>query len=180
MHLCSTGKLTSWSENPRRKKMLTHFQFHKVISLYWLTGKIVTEEVNHFSRKQTASISTITNSLSADSSFRNKKAQIVNETSLDPKHGSLKGRWNDNYANFPECSLKKQPCCSLCWCFSTNRNNQTYTSVFQRDVCNVHLCIRCFKPFHTIASVKNLKSQVLLSSEISRSKNYLNRAASCP
>jgi hypothetical protein len=145
----------------QKKRMLTHFQFRKAVALSWLTGKKVSSELNEFTnaRKRTTSVSTITNSLSTGSI--NKKARAVNESSLDPKVGALKGRLNDNYVHFPEPSTAKQPCCSLCRFVAPNKNVRTYTSVFQCDICKVHLCVTCFKPFHTVTSVKNLKSQVI-------------------
>jgi hypothetical protein len=156
-----THRLTWKTPN---KKLLSHFLFRKTIALSWITGTKVTMETDelHNARKRTIpnpSISTVTNSLSTTS---NKRARVVNEASLDPKEGALKGRLNDNYVHFPEPATAKQPCCSLCRFVSSNKNVRTYTSVFQCDICKVHLCITCFKPFHTVASVKNLKSQVLL------------------
>jgi hypothetical protein len=76
----------------QKKRMLTHFQFRKAIALSWLTGGKVSSELNEFTnaRKRTiTSVSTITNSLSTG--FINKKARAVNEASLDPKVGALKG-----------------------------------------------------------------------------------------
>jgi hypothetical protein len=87
--------------------------------------------------------------------------QAVNEAALDPKEGALRGRLCYNYVHFPEPSTAKQPCCLLCHFVAPNKNVRTYTCVFQCDICKVHLCITCFKPFHTISSVKNLKSQAL-------------------
>jgi ribosomal protein L37AE/L43A len=110
-------------------------------------------------RKRDGSVSTITCSLSSRNST--SKMARVNDAALDPTTGALKGRLDENYVHYPEPSTAKQPCCSLCHLVHPNRNVRTYTDVFQCDICKAHLCIKCFKPFHTIASVGNLKSQVL-------------------
>ncbi len=148
----------------QQKKLLSHFQFRKNIALYWITGKKISTESEQFDnarkrRISTPSVSTISNSESTMSN--NKRARIVNEASLDPITGALPGRLNENYVHYPELPTAKQPCCSLCQFVTKNKNVRTYTSVFQCDLCKVHLCITCFKPFHTVSLVKNLKSQAL-------------------
>jgi hypothetical protein len=110
-------------------------------------------------QKRDGSVSTITCSVSSRNST--EKMACVNDAALDLTTGALKVRLNDNYVHYPEPSTAKQPCCSLCHLLNPNRNVRTYTAVFQCDICKVHLCIKCFKPFHTVASIKNLKPQVL-------------------
>ena len=141
-----------------KKKMLNHYQFRRAITIAWLTGKSSTEERDNQGTKRKLSYATVTStsSLSTD-----KKAPRVNDASLDPTSGTLCGRLNDNFLHYPEASTVKQACCSLCRLVNPNKNVRTYSLVFQCDQCMVHLCVACFKPFHTIASVKHLKSHVM-------------------
>jgi ribosomal protein L37AE/L43A len=128
---------------------------------YWEKISTESEQFDNARKRRisTPSVSTISNSKSTMSN--NRRARVVNEASLDPTMGALRGRLNENYVHYPELPTAKQPCCSLCRFVTENKNVRTYTSMFQCDLCKVHLCITCFKPFHTVSSVKNLKSQVL-------------------
>ena len=154
-----TEKLTVWCGKLKKKKLLTHYEFRKAIALAWLTGKSCSEQQGEGTKqKRDSTVSMITCSVSSTSCA---KVARVNDAALDPSNGSLKGRLNDNYVHYPEPSTAKQPCCSLCHVVNPNRNIRAYTSVCRSDICKVHLCVQCFKPFHTIASVKHLKSQVL-------------------
>jgi hypothetical protein len=144
------------------KKILTHYKFRRAIVVAWLTGRSSIEQhENGVKRKRdSTSISTLTSS-SSYSAPMTAKAPTVTDASLDPQIGSLSGRLNDSYVHYPEILSSKQPCCSLCRLLTPNKNVQKYSNVFQCDICRVHLCIQCFKPFHAITSVKHLKSHVI-------------------
>ncbi len=103
-----------------------------------------------------------------------KKVPCVNDAPLEPRMGALHRRLNDNVLHYPEASTVKQACCSLCHLVNPNKNVRTYSSVFQCDQCRVHLCGACFKPFHTIASVKHLKSHVMSMTKQKEEENHWN------
>jgi len=139
------------------------FQGHCTFMAYW---KKTSSELNQFTnarKRSTNSVSTFTNSLSTGPV--NKKACAVKEATLDPKEGALRGWLSDNYVHFPKPSTAKQPCCALCRFVAPNKNMRTYTCVFQCEICKVHLCVTCFRPFHTNSSMKNLKLKFYLASK---------------
>jgi hypothetical protein len=141
-----------------KKKILTHYQFRRAITITWLTGKSTTKERENQGMKQKLSYATVTSTLSLS---MEKKVPRINDSSLDPTMGALCGRLNDNVLHYPEATTVKQACCSLCHLVNPNKNVRTYSLVFQCDQCWVNLCVACFKQFHTIASVKHLKSFVM-------------------
>jgi hypothetical protein len=147
-----------------KEKNIEPFSSERTLLFIGLLGKKSVLKVSSLTMQgskefQPQSVSTISNSKSTMSN--NKRARIVSEASLDPITGALRGRLNENYVQHPELPTAKQPCCSLCRFVTKNKNVRTYTSVFPCDLCKVHLCITCLKPFHTVSSVKNLKSQLL-------------------
>jgi len=145
------------------KKLLTHYDFRRDIILTWLTGRstIVRQPEIGTKRKRDGSNFSLLTSSTNSSAPKHKKAPTVSEASLDPQTGALLRRLDDDYVHYPALSSAKQPCCSLCRLLTPNKNVRTYAMVVVCDICRVHLCIRCFRPFHTIASVKQLKSHVM-------------------
>ena len=108
------------------------------------------------SRKQTRC--NFSASLEEDSS--SKRAARVTEQTLDPIDGALWVRLDENAEHYPVLSKAKRPCCSLCRLVSANKHLRVYHHVYSCDQCNVDLCVPCFRPFHTISSVKNMISHV--------------------
>jgi len=93
------------------------------------------------------------------------KAPRVNDNTLHPDSGSLRGRLN-HIACFhcPELSPNVQPCCSLHrWIFGRDvgSGGQVKEKVFLCSVCQVNLCIPCFKVFHTTPDLGEHKQKQL-------------------
>jgi hypothetical protein len=141
----------------KKSHLLSHYDFRQAITLAWLKGKNSDEIVQGSKRKRDSVVSTSSESINPT----NKKACHVNDAVLDPRQGSLRLRLNDDYCHFPEESGLKRPCCALCRFIQPNKNIKNYSNVSQCDICKVQLCNRCFKPFHTISAVKQLKSHVM-------------------
>ena len=95
-----------------------------------------------------------------------KRAKHVKDSSLDPSMSSLRDRLSSEY-HYIEPSKSKDPVCSLCRWANTSKGSDRMESrvrgksIGSCDKCGVNLCLKCFKPFHTIGNVGKLRSEVL-------------------
>jgi len=105
------------------------------------------------------------NGVKATLQQRLKKARPISNFTLDPATGLLKGRLDSNF-HFIVPSQSKYPVCALCrWANSDEDNDRSAARVRGKsigtcDVCNVNLCLKCFKIFHTVGNLDKLRSEV--------------------
>ena len=102
-----------------------------------------------------------------------KKATRFTDSTLDPNTGLLKCRL-DNNLHYIINSATVNACCGLCrWALSDGQSNRNKrirgNCVGKCDLCNVNLCMSCFKPFHTIGLLDKLKSEVMKQSKLAHS-----------
>ena len=141
------------------KLVLSQYDFRRAIVLKWLgvdhqSAESPEQGGPHPKRRKSDAVSL---SACSTETSQGKRATYVTDAALDPLNGSLRQRLNEFTDHYPERSKLKAPCCSLCRLVD---NQKFYTGVICCDICKVHLCIDCFKPFHSISSVKKLKMQV--------------------
>jgi hypothetical protein len=158
--LYKTAQILVWKKNP--KSVMTQYDFRYKLVMAWFgvlqapsTRKRLFED---------SSISMSTSTSTAPSSI--KRAKHVNDSSLDPSMGSLRDRLSSEY-HYIEPSKSKDPVCSLCRWANTSKGSDRMESrvrgksIGSCDKCGVNLCLKCFKPFHTIGNVGKLRSEVL-------------------
>jgi len=95
------------------------------------------------------------------------KAPRVNDNSLDPHKGALRSRLNhlDNF-HCPEEPTCKIPSCALHrWLFgrANDSHGQTRNKIVACSLCQVNLCIPCFRTFHTVADMQSAKQELMSS-----------------
>jgi len=144
------------------KLVLSQYDFPRAIVLKWLGVERQSadrpEEEEEGPQPKRRKSDAVSLSVCSNEMSQGKRATYgVTDASLDPINGSLRERLNEFADHYPERSKLKAPCCSLCRLVD---NQKFYTGVVCCDICKVHLCIDCFKPFHSISSVKKLKMQV--------------------
>ena len=93
-----------------------------------------------------------------------QRGHRINDASLDATAGELRMRLDADFHYPVPSPANKYPPCSLCrWALKDGDSRDTRirgASVSTCDKCNVSLCLACFKPFHTLANVEKLKSEV--------------------
>lgn len=92
------------------------------------------------------------------------KAPRANDKTLDPKKGLLRFRLN-HFANFhcPEKSACKVPSCALHrWLLGRDNEShgQTRNKIVACSVCQVNLCIPCFRTFHAVDDLLSKKDEL--------------------
>jgi len=119
----------------------------------------------------TRSTTTNTNKKVSPETPARLKAPRVNDNTLHPDSGSLRGRLN-HIACFhcPELSPNAHPSCSLHrWIYGRDNDSggQVKDKVVLCSVCQVNLCIPCFKVFHTTPNLGKYKQNQLDGNESS-------------
>ena len=151
--LCKTTQLIMWKKD--KKSIMSHDDFWHQIALAWLLGNDGSSTNN-----QPVKMWKFQDSTAFDCSTTSTKARRVNNSALDPHSGVL-WRWLDDDAHYPiPLPDAKCPCHSLCWWVQKTMEQKNRLNVSYCVKCNVSLCVLCFKPFHTISGVKELKLQV--------------------
>lgn len=160
--LYKTAHVLVWKNNP--KTVMSQYDFRYKLVLAWF-GVL---EVRSTKKRLFEDSSLSTSTSMAPSSI--KRAKRVNDSSLDPSLGALRDRLSSEY-HYIEPSKSKDPVCSLCrWAGSSKGSDRMESrvrgkSIGSCDKCGINLCLKCFKPFHTIGNVGKLRSEVLLQQE---------------
>jgi hypothetical protein len=156
--LYRTAHIHVWKQD--KKSVMTQYNFRYQIVLAWLGMRPKKEDA---SRKQP--IDSICSSVTSRETLSIKKARPISNFTLDPATGLLKGRLDSNF-HFIVPSQSKYPVCALCrWANSDEDNDRSAARVRGKsigtcDVCNVNLCLKCFKIFHTVGNLDKLRSEV--------------------
>jgi len=93
-----------------------------------------------------------------------KKAPRVNDSSLHPQKGSLRMRI-DHFNKFhcPQAIKKETTCCQLHrWALGRKNGShgQTREKLLNCSICEVNLCMDCFKTFHSVESLVEKKEEM--------------------
>jgi len=151
--LYKSTHLLTWKK--KKTSLLSQYEFRSQIALAWLKG--AQDTTGNQASEQTKKRKIYDDSTT---STRSTKSCRVTDASLSPRNGALRSRLDNDY-HYPVPSAADRPCCSVCRWTASSRDEKVRTNVFTCDRCNVSLCIGCFKPFHTIADVRKLRSEVI-------------------
>jgi len=94
------------------------------------------------------------------------KAPRVNDLTLHPTKGALRQRL-DHLGCFhcPVLSKCRSPSCALHRCVLGREGGQTREKIVSCSICQVNLCIPCFRTFHTMEDTPSKKDFLKLSME---------------
>ena len=162
-----------------KKLILSHYEFREAIVKAWIEGDDDKENESQKKRKLTESQMSSCGSSSAQVEIlagrtrssntsevdkTHQRGRRINDASLDATAGELRIRLDADFHYPIPPPANKYPPCSLCrWALKDGDSRDTRirgASVSTCDKCNGSLCLACFKPFHTLANVEKLKSEV--------------------
>ena len=93
---------------------------------------------------------------SASATSSKKRATAVNDDSMDPRTGKLRNCLTVGHGlHMPEESTIEAKCGLHFW---ATRERKRGGKILHCSTCKVSLCINCFKLFHTVQEVDNLKA----------------------
>lgn len=145
-----------------------HYDFVCNIAQAWLKPDI------HFHRKpvkdNVTSVSSDTSVTEASSTMRSKRKlnvvieEIIKRRKIGMTDQTIKSqfklRLNQRYSHFPvPATSKTAPRCQL-HSWATNSQMRKKAGVVLCEVCDVHLCLECFKDFHCIHDLMENKSRI--------------------
>ena len=98
------------------------------------------------------------------------KCERVNDKSLNPMNGSLRGRLNSFVHHHPHLDSKKRRKCQLHrWANGRDAKEVRGMKVGYCERCNVNLCLDgCWKLFHECENVNDLRAAITGSPEIEK------------
>ena len=150
------------------KCAVSHYDYIKEIALAWINQDIYWPKkiinikrkapIDDGKRKTRASRALRTESISSSSS----KATPFNDKTLHPR-GKLNCRLNTSVQHFPECSTISRPQCQLHRWARNREGKEVRGAILTCSICRVHLCISCFKIFHTEAYIVSKKEDIAAS-----------------
>jgi hypothetical protein len=171
---------------------MSHYEFRKRIALAWMNPDKYWP--NRFSKKAQNSSAGGTNSTntassqstlsrkrgpdsldSESSSVCNKKKCYgvrVTDRNLDPRTGELRNRLGFGPGQHgPVVPSQKYPACALHnWAYYGNKDGVVRKQILFCDTCKVSLCVPCWKRFHEIQEVADLKASMGASSNLEYDK----------
>ena len=159
-------------------KPISHYDFRKEIALAWLNPEKYwpTRYKNRkkpplqpsygakraLPMKRKADDASVMSTRSDGSSHSVKRSKKITINSLDPRVGELRNRLSFGPGmHFPDPCQVKYPQCGLHNLCFKGKDNEKYTkSVYYCRNCNVHLCMICWRSFHTIQEVDSLVAAI--------------------
>jgi hypothetical protein len=162
-------------QGKKKSELLDHYQFRKAIAMAWLDPELydqkgadtVTPPPKSSKRKRRGEIDGIDDiddldtrlSVGTRSSANNpiKKARKVTDKSLDPCDGEHRTRLIHNQPHWLVEPVVNRPRCALHrWAADLEEK----VNVFLCAKCQVHLCVHCFKTFHTQRNLVDKKDEI--------------------
>ena len=159
----------SWYEMHGLKPM-THYSFRESIALAWLDQEKFWpsryarcyrgDSKGTSGRKKQASLSRVTrssiNASHSSESLISKSCSTLNKYSLEAGSFNKRLILKDDYTHLPAPAVSKHSECQLHkWANKRTRKQIAYCAD-----CNVCLCIKCYKVFHTVADLNRIKSDI--------------------
>ena len=107
-------------------------------------------------RKSTSSTSSQSNQSTSINQDNNQKlAPPVNDKTLCPREGVLWCQLDMTIPHLPSASNWKEPKCDLQF-WACKKKHQNH--MLRCTTCGIHLCIACYKKFHWIEEIGDLKN----------------------
>lgn len=170
--------------NTKKKYLLSHHDFRRAIAEAWLnpeeyekSQKLAQEQeqTENFVKKRKLAVSTtstvassVASSITMNSSKSiysaiqkeqqqgtKKHCKHVNDDSLDPT-SSLCIRLDSTLDHLPDPANGRARCSLHRWLGIETQKQVSYCTV-----CNVHLCVRCYRIFHTVPDMSKIKDELL-------------------
>jgi hypothetical protein len=155
-------------------KPMPHYKFREAIGLAWIDP--TTHWPNRYQKNNHSAATGISNSSasvdassgpsrkrkndSGNNSVKSKRSKQVSDQALDPRIGNLRARLTVGHGfHMPEFSASKEAkCCLHNW---ADKGRVRGHNVIKCGTCDLHMCIPCFKSFHTIQEVDDLRKAVV-------------------
>ena len=149
------------------KAAVNHYEYIKQIALAWINQDVYwPKEIKQKKRKTEQDdgkrkTRRVARALDTDSSTSSKtsKATSFNEKTLHPT-GKLSCRLNTSVQHFLECSPVRRRQCQLHRWARGREGKEERGSILTCSICRVHLCISCYKLFHTEANIVGKKDEI--------------------
>jgi hypothetical protein len=160
-------------------KPMKHYEFRKKVALAWLDSKQFwpTRMKNNKTAAQaqtsvqdsqrdsvpgssntsghTSGKHTRSSTSSGDASSKRHRACKFTDETLDPRTGHLRDRLTVGHGkHMPEPGSDTAKCGLHSW----GANQRVRAQILKCTTCGVHLCVKCYKPFHTTQEVNDLKA----------------------
>lgn len=156
-----------------KKNILSQYEFRESIALAWIKPDVYWPTRNSRKNKTADKSSGDRNKKTRRESPRKnsavpyvpqQKAIYCTDVSLHGTTGKLKCRL-DHYGliHLPVVTTSKKPVCACHRWAIGNRKTKTAAQVFSCKICKVHLCVKCFDKFHTVADVEKLRESILVA-----------------
>ena len=155
----------------KKTDIMTHLQFREAIAEYWINPEeyLSRKKKHQYSndsflrkRKTSSNSHSSTSSLTIDSTLqepKTKKQKLptrqCNDSSLSPD-GSLKERLDTCLDHLPSEKESSRARCALHRWLGI----ETTSQISQCKTCSVHLCIQCYRLFHTEPNLVNQKNRL--------------------
>ena len=169
--------------NTKKKYLLSHHDFRRAVAEAWLNPEEYTksqkraqepEQTENFMKKRKVVSTTSTKASSVASSLTmnssksiystiqkeqkqgtKKHCKHVNDDSLDPT-SSLCIRLDSTLDHLPDPANARARCALHRWLGIETQKQVSYCTV-----CNVHLCVKCYRIFHIVPDLSEIKNELL-------------------
>ena len=151
---------------------VSHYEYIKMIALAWVNPELnwpTKKKINTKRRlEQTEDLTRITrakrklytDSVSISDSSR---CSVVDNNTLHPSNGKLRCRLVTSVQHVPEVPKTKRPRCALHRWARDRSGPEVMKNVVVCSICQVNLCIPCFKIFHKEGFIAGLKDDIAAS-----------------
>ena len=152
------------------KAAVSHYDYIKEIALAWVNQELywpkriaqkkrkAQGDIDNGKRKTRPTVRILETGSVSTASTCSKAPNVTNET-LHPS-GSLRNRLNTSVQHLPEKPSTKRPICQLHRWARGRGVNEVRGGILKCSVCRIHLCIACYKLFHTEASIVERKDEI--------------------
>ena len=153
------------------KQAVSHYDYIKQVALAWINQEEYWPKKQKVASRKRPTQEPIrvtrgrkkldTGSMSVSSN--NSKCHGIKNESLHPTNGKYSCRLNMSVQHFPEGPKTKRARCALHKWSRDQQGPEVFSSVVLCSVCRVHLCLSCYKLFHTEADIIGKKECIAAS-----------------
>ena len=140
--------------NDGQEKCLVPLRVHQAhrVGVDW-TWSLLAKKGNNKEKEEWSSVRKI-----KVASIASKNVQVT-DASLHPTTGELRCRMNRNIQHYPEESKRRARCQLHKWS-RNEKGKEVFASVVRCSICQVGLCIDCFRLFHEEADLISIKGKI--------------------
>lgn len=139
-------------------KPMTHYQFRYRLCISWLDRKYRINITVSVARSIVSSLTSVgeIETRSRNAASKKPKRTQVSDTTLHPEDGKLKRRLEAG-DHWPLPNVVKDPICQMHF-WATQKKYRKQTMYCAK--CGVTLCLICYKKFHTISHLVDMKAEI--------------------